>query len=56
MRAASPSGGIPHVDTGVTERSTSIPVSRIVKDLKKEIGRGLLRAMCKDLGLAPTDL
>lgn len=28
----------------------------VVKDLKKEIGRGLLRAMCKDLGLAPTDL
>ena len=27
-----------------------------VKDRKKEIGPGLLRAMCKDLGIEPKDL
>jgi len=27
-----------------------------VKDLKKEIGLGLLRAMLKDIGLSPRDL
>lgn len=27
-----------------------------VKDRKAEIGRGLLRAMCRDLGIDPNDL
>ena len=27
-----------------------------VKDLKKEIGPGLLRKMCRDLGIDPKDL
>jgi mRNA interferase HicA len=27
-----------------------------VKDLKEEIGKGLLRQMCSDLGIDPTDL
>ena len=27
-----------------------------LKDRKKEIGRGLLRKMCKDLGVEPGDL
>ena len=30
--------------------------STIVKDRKKEIGIGLLRAMCKDLGIDPREL
>jgi mRNA interferase HicA len=30
--------------------------STILKDLKKELGIGLLRAMCKDLGISPHDL
>ena len=28
----------------------------VVKDRKKELGRGLLRVMCRDLGIAPKDL
>ena len=31
-------------------------VSTIVKDRKKELGTGLLRQMCKDLGIRPEDL
>jgi predicted RNA binding protein YcfA (HicA-like mRNA interferase family) len=27
-----------------------------VKDLKKELGKGLLRQMCSDLGIDPADL
>lgn len=27
-----------------------------VKDLKEEIGKGLLRQMCSDLGIDPADL
>jgi hypothetical protein len=27
-----------------------------VKDLKKELGKGLFRQMCRDLGINPTDL
>lgn len=27
-----------------------------VKDLKKEIGKGLLKEMCKQLGITPEDL
>lgn len=27
-----------------------------LKDPKKEIGKGLLRAMCSDLGIEPQDL
>jgi hypothetical protein len=27
-----------------------------VKDLKKELGKGLFRRMCSDLGIDPTDL
>jgi len=27
-----------------------------VKDLKEELGRGLLRKMCNDLGIDPRDL
>jgi hypothetical protein len=30
--------------------------STIVKDRKKEIGPGLLRRMCRDLGIDPQDL
>jgi hypothetical protein len=30
--------------------------STIVKDRKKELGTGLLRQMCKDLGISPEDL
>ena len=30
--------------------------STVVKDRKKEIGPGLLRAMCSDLGIDPHDL
>jgi len=30
--------------------------SRVVKDLKKEIGPGLLAAMCKQLGIREEDL
>jgi hypothetical protein len=30
--------------------------STLIKDPKKELGKGLLRAMCKDLGIKPTDL
>jgi mRNA interferase HicA len=30
--------------------------STTVKDRKKEIGAGLLRAMCKDLGIDPREL
>ena len=30
--------------------------STIVKDRKKEVGVGLLRRMCKDLGIEPEDL
>jgi hypothetical protein len=30
--------------------------STTLKDLKKELGRGLLRAMCRDLGIDPRDL
>jgi predicted RNA binding protein YcfA (HicA-like mRNA interferase family) len=28
----------------------------IVKDLKDELGKGLLRQMCRDLGIDPADL
>jgi mRNA interferase HicA len=28
----------------------------VLKDRRKEIGPGLLRAMCKDLGIEPKDL
>lgn len=28
----------------------------VVKDLKKEIGPDLFRAMCRDLGISPGDL
>jgi mRNA interferase HicA len=28
----------------------------VLKDRKKEIGAGLLRAMCKDLGIDPSEL
>lgn len=31
-------------------------VSTIMKDPKKELGTGLLRAMCRDLGIEPRDL
>jgi mRNA interferase HicA len=27
-----------------------------VKDLKEELGKGLFRQMCKDLGIDPTEL
>ncbi|HMD71078.1 MAG TPA: hypothetical protein VKF41_07020 [Bryobacteraceae bacterium] len=30
--------------------------STILKDSKKELGPGLLRAMCRDLGIDPRDL
>jgi mRNA interferase HicA len=30
--------------------------STILKDPKKELGTGLLRAMCRDLGIEPRDL
>ena len=30
--------------------------STILKDRKKEIGPGLMQAMCKDLGIDPRDL
>jgi mRNA interferase HicA len=30
--------------------------STVVKDRKKELGMGLLRAMCKDLGIDPREL
>ena len=32
------------------------PTSTIVKDRKKELGAGLLRAMCKDLGIDPQEI
>lgn len=28
----------------------------LIKDRRKEIGKGLLRKMCKDLGIDPADL
>ena len=28
----------------------------VLKDQKKELGTGLLRAMCRDLGISPQDL
>jgi mRNA interferase HicA len=28
----------------------------VVKDLKKELGKGLFRSMCRDLGIDPGDL
>lgn len=28
----------------------------VVKDLKKELGRGLFRSMCRDLGIDPSEL
>ena len=31
-------------------------VTTIVKDRKKELGAGLLRAMCKDLGIDPREI
>ena len=31
-------------------------MSTTVKDPKKELGRGLLQAMCRDLGIDPHDL
>jgi mRNA interferase HicA len=31
-------------------------MSSVLKDLKKELGPGLLRAMCKDLGIDPREL
>ena len=30
--------------------------STVLKDRKKELGTGLLRAMCKDLGVDPKEL
>jgi predicted RNA binding protein YcfA (HicA-like mRNA interferase family) len=30
--------------------------STVMKDPKKELGAGLLRAMCRDLGISPQDL
>jgi predicted RNA binding protein YcfA (HicA-like mRNA interferase family) len=30
--------------------------STVLKDPKKELGIGLLRAMCKDLGISPQDM
>ncbi len=32
------------------------PLSTVLKDQRKELGIGLLRAMCKDLGIDPQDL
>jgi hypothetical protein len=41
-------------ERAVTELSISVPLQ--LKDQKKELGTGLFRAMCKDLGISPQDI
>jgi hypothetical protein len=50
MRVSRFEGKGSHGKLGLGGRST------ILKDRKKEIGPGLMQAMCKDLGIDPRDL